>query len=56
MNTSGPNEEDGVYSDEEENVLDKEPHELNAKEETEDSCTENVKVEICKDLNKERPR
>lgn len=54
MNISGLNEEDRVYSDEEENVIDKEPHKLKDKEETEDPCTENVKVELCKDLNKER--
>ncbi|XP_053088576.1 AT-rich interactive domain-containing protein 4B isoform X4 [Pangasianodon hypophthalmus] len=55
VNIRSLKEEDRVCSDEEDNNIHKEPHKLKAEvaAPTEDSCTENVKAELCDDQNKE---
>ncbi|KAK3553852.1 hypothetical protein QTP70_012684 [Hemibagrus guttatus] len=55
VNIRRPKEEDRISSDKEDNGIDKEPHKLKAEEAapTEGPCTDNVKVEPCKDQNKE---
>ncbi|XP_053476669.1 AT-rich interactive domain-containing protein 4B isoform X4 [Ictalurus furcatus] len=55
VNITSPKEEDRICSDEEDNGIGKEPHKLKAEEAapTEGPSTENVKVEPCKDQNKE---
>lgn len=55
MNIRGPKEEDRVCCNKEDTTIDKEPQKPKAEEAgpTEDPCTEYVKVEPCKDQNKE---
>ncbi|XP_053535533.1 AT-rich interactive domain-containing protein 4B isoform X2 [Ictalurus punctatus] len=55
VNITSLKEEDRICSDEEDNGIDKEPHKLKAEEAapTEGPSTENMKVEPCKDQNKE---
>lgn len=55
MNIRSLKEVDRICSDEEDTGVDKEPHKFKSEEAApaEDPCTENVKVETCKDQNME---